>query len=151
MPLVVEKWISGATFDVILQLLVERDIRLGGNNRYPTVEDAVAICESGLGYEGAMILATITDLAKADEGELPGALALLQRQMKSGLPSLAALGFFDAGFADRVVAHAMAETFPAVVDRYSARVAIRNSAGRARELLARYPAYFESILDELLV
>ena len=75
----------------------------------------------------------------------------LQRQMKSGLPSLAALGFFDAGFADRVVAQAMAETFPDVVDRYSARVAIRNGAGRARELLARYPAYFESVLDELLV
>jgi hypothetical protein len=49
MPLLVEKWISGVTFDIILQLLVERDIRLGGNNRYPTVEDAVAICESGLG------------------------------------------------------------------------------------------------------
>lgn len=90
-PLVIERWIGGATFIVILQLLVEADIRIGGNNRYPTVEDAVAICEGGLGYEGAMILATIADLAEGDAGELPGAIALLQRQMKCGLPSLASL------------------------------------------------------------
>jgi hypothetical protein len=151
MPLVIESWIGGATFDVILQLLVERDIRLGGNSRYPMVEDAVAICESGLGYEGAMILATIADLAEGDEGELPGAIALLQRQMKSGLPSLAALSFFEAGFADRVVAQAMADAFPAVVDRHSARVAIRNSPAQARELVGQYPAYFGSILDEILI
>jgi hypothetical protein len=98
-----------------------------------------------------MILATIADLAEADEGELPGALSLLQRQMKSGLPSLAAVGFFEAGFADRVVAQALAETFPAVGDRQSARVAIRNGTGRAREVVALYPSYFASVLDELLV
>jgi helicase len=151
MPLIVKQWIGGATFEVILQLLVERDIRLGGNSRHPTVEDAVAICENGLGYDGAMILATIADLAEADEGELPSALTLLQRQMKSGLPSFAALGFFEAGFADRVVAQALAETFPTVGDRQSARLAIRNATGRAREVVALYPSYFAFVLDELLV
>lgn len=149
--LIAEKWIGGSAFDIILQILVERDIRLGGNNRYPTVEDAVAICESGLGYEGAMIVATIADLIEEDEGELPGAVALLQRQMKSGLPSIAALAFFEAGFADRVVAQAMAAAFPTVSDRQSARLAARNAAEQAREILARYPAYFISILDELLI
>jgi hypothetical protein len=64
-----------------------------------------------------MILATIADLAEADEGELPAALTLLQRQIKSGLPSLAALGFFEAGFADRIVAQALAARFPDVSDR----------------------------------
>jgi helicase len=72
MPHIVESWIGGASFEGILQLLTDRNIRIGGNNRYPTVEDAVAICESGLGYEGAVILATIADLAEGDEGDLPG-------------------------------------------------------------------------------
>jgi helicase len=150
MPLVIEEWIGGATFDAIFQLLLEREIRIGGNNRYPTVEDAVAICESGLGYEGAMILATIADLAESDEGELAGALTLLQRQMKSGVTSLGALGFFEAGFADRIVAQALAARFPGVLDRQSARLALRNTAALASEVVGQYPAYFESVLDELL-
>ncbi|WP_461324327.1 DEAD/DEAH box helicase [Bradyrhizobium diazoefficiens] len=150
MPIIIENWISGATFAAIFRLLVERNIRIGGNNRYPTVEDAVAICESGLGYEGAMILATIADLAEDDEGDLPGALTLLQRQMKSGLSSLAALGFFEAGFADRVVAQALAEAFPNVVDRQSASLAARNATAQAREVVGPYPAYFTSVLNELL-
>jgi hypothetical protein len=150
MPLIIETWVSGATFSAIFQLLVERNIRIGGNNRYPTVEDAVAICESGLGYEGAMILATIADLAEGDESELPEVLALFQRQMKCGLYSLAALGFFEAGFADRVVAQRLAETFPNVVDRQSARLAIRNATAQVREFIEQYPAYFTSVLDELL-
>ena len=101
MPLVIEKCVGGSTFEAILGLLREHDIRIGGNNRYPTVKDAVPICESGLGYEGAMILASIAGLAETDEGELPGALALLQCQMKCGLTPVAALGFFEAGLADR--------------------------------------------------
>jgi hypothetical protein len=152
MPNVIESWMSGATFGNILQLLIERNVRIGGNNRYPTVEDAVAICESGLGYEGAMIFATIADLAEGDEGELPGALTLLQRQMKCGLGTLAALGFYEAGFADRVVAQALAGSFPHVVDRQSARLAARNSNSTPliRQIVAQYPAYFTSVLDELL-
>ena len=150
MPLVIESWVTGARFGAIFQLLVERNIRIGGNNRNPTVEDAVALCENGLGYEGAMILATIADLAEGDEGELPGALTLLQRQVKSGLASVAALGFFEAGFADRVVAQALADAFPNVADRQSARLAARNAAVQAREVITPYPAYFMSVLDELL-
>ncbi len=151
MPLIIENWVGGASFHAILQLLLERDIRIGGTNRHPTVEDAVAICESGLGYEGAMILATIADLAEAEEGELPAALILLQRQIKSGLTSLAALGFFEAGFADRVVAQSLAARFPDVSDRQSARLAVRNTNAQAREIVGQYPRYFVSILDEFLV
>ncbi|PAQ05485.1 DEAD/DEAH box helicase [Mesorhizobium temperatum] len=150
MPLIIQQWVTGATFATIFQFLVERNIRIGGNNRRPTVEDAVAICESGLGYEGAMILATIADLAEGDDGELPGALALLQQQLKCGLPSRAALGFFEAGFADRVVAQTLAEAFPDVVDRQSARIAVRGSAAQTREVLDQFPSYFSSVLDELL-
>jgi hypothetical protein len=89
--------------------------------------------------------------AEIDDGELPEALARLQRQMKSGLTSLAALGFFEAGFADRIVAQALAARFPDVSDRQSARLAVRNANAQAREIVGQYPGYFVSILDELLV
>jgi hypothetical protein len=142
--------VNGDTFATVLQSMVERNIRIGGNKWHPTVEDAVAVCESGLGYEGAMILATIADLAEEDEGDLPGALTLLQRQLKCGLPSLAALGFFEAGFADRVVAQALAGAFPDVADRQSARIVVRNSIAPARAILDQFPAYFGSVLEALL-
>jgi hypothetical protein len=34
MSLIVKNWVGGATFHAILQLLLERDIRIGGTNRY---------------------------------------------------------------------------------------------------------------------
>jgi hypothetical protein len=98
-----------------------------------------------------MILATIADLAEGDEGDLPGALALLQRQMKAGLTSAAALGFFEAGFADRVVAQALAVAFPNAFDRQSARLALRNAQAQAQEVVGQYPAYFVSVFQELLI
>jgi hypothetical protein len=97
-----------------------------------------------------MILATIADLAEGDESELPEMLALFQRQMKCGLYSRAALGFFEAGFADRVVAQTLAGAFPNVVDRHSARLAARNAPAQLREVIGPFPAYFTSVLDELL-
>jgi hypothetical protein len=150
MPAIIDSWVAGASFSAILQLLVERDIRISGNNRHPKVEDAVAICESGLGYEGAMILATIVDLAEEDGGELWSALMLLQRQLKCGLPSLGALGFYEAGFADRVVAQTLAATFPDVVDRQSARNALRSGAVQAQGVIDQFPRFFSSVLDEIL-
>jgi hypothetical protein len=71
--------------------------------------------------------------------------------MKSGLTSLAALGFFEAGFGDRVVAQALAMAFPNVVDRQSARLATRNGTAQAREIIGQYPAYFTSVLNEPLI
>jgi hypothetical protein len=127
------------------------DVRLGGNRRRPIVEDAVALCESGLGYEGAMILATIADLAEDENNNLSNSISLLQRQMKAGLPSQAACGFFEAGFADRVIAQSLAEAFPLVSDRQSARATIRQRNEQARAILNRFPAYFKNVIDELLV
>lgn len=150
MPKIIERWVSGASFQSIFYILVENNIRIGGRNRYPTAEDAVAICESGLGYEGAMIVATIADLAEGSEDDLAAALALLQRQIKCGLQSVAALGFFEAGFADRVVAQTLADAFPDVFDRQSARLAARNTGAQMRETIRQYPAYFTAVLDELI-
>ncbi len=146
---VIQAWVRGDSFSAIYGLMVQRDIRLGGNLRRPMVEDAVALCESGLGYEGAMIIATIVDLAEGGDAILSNALALLQRRVKNGLSMEAALGFFEAGFADRVVAQSLANTLPIVTDRHSARQAVRQAADQARGTLAAYPAYFESVLDEL--
>jgi hypothetical protein len=142
-------WVRGASFANIYDFMIDRNIRLGGNRRRPSVEDAVALCENGLGYEGAMIVATIADLAEGGDEVLFNALSLLQRQVKMGLESQAALGFFEAGFADRVVAQSLADAFPNVADRQSAKAMIRANNERAAAILDQYPAYFINVLEEL--
>ena len=56
-----------------------------------------------------MIVAALADFAETSDDDLRGALALLQQQIKYGLNSTAAIGFFEAGFADRVVAMELAK------------------------------------------
>ena len=149
MPDIMHEWVTGSSFAAIWNLMVERDIRLGGNLRRPIVEDAVALCEGALGYEAAMIIGTVADLAEGGDDGLHSALSGLQRQIKTGLPSDAAVGFFEAGFADRVVAQSLAEGFPDVSDRYSARLAVRGDRQRSVRALAEHPAYFSQVLNEL--
>ena len=77
-------------------------VRVSGDGA--TVEDAVALCENGFGYNVAMVVASLADLAEPLDPALQGALALLQRQVKNGLTDKAALAFLEVGFTDRVVA-----------------------------------------------
>lgn len=86
------------------------------SNRHITPNHAVAICEGGFGFDFAMLVASMADLVQDADEELYAALALLQRQIKNGLNSLAALAFYEAGFGDRVVAQALGNAFGAVTD-----------------------------------
>jgi hypothetical protein len=41
LPEVMQSWVNGTSFVVIWNLMIERNIRLGGNRRRPIVEHAV--------------------------------------------------------------------------------------------------------------
>ncbi len=149
-PHLVQAWVRGDSFEAILGLLSVRNVRIGGNNRIPKIEDAVALCEGGFGYEGAMIIATLADLADGLNDVLRDAFKVLQRQMKAGLTSAAALGMYEVGFADREIAKDLGVRFVNVIDYGTAIAWIRANSQYTREAIAAYPAYFENILDELL-
>jgi len=127
----------------------QADIRI--SNRRAKVEDVVALCENGFGYDVAMVVAALADFAETLDNDLRGALAFLQQQIKYGLSASAAIGFFEAGFADRVVATELANLFPDVQNRSQARSAARREAGAVRAALAGYPSYFSAVLDEMAV
>ena len=78
------------------------------------------------------------------------AFKLLQRQMKAGLMTVPALGMYEVGFADREIAKDLAATFPQVTNFASARAWVRANADLTRGLIEPYPAYFGTVLDELL-
>jgi helicase len=149
-PQLAQAWVRGDTFAAILAMMSAANVRIGGNGRIPKIEDAVALCEGGFGYEGAMVIATLADLTEGVSEPLRDAFKFLQRQMKAGLALAPALGMYEVGFADREIAKDLGARFVNVVDYGTARAWIRANGQYTREAIAAYPAYFETVLDELL-
>ena len=142
-----QAWISGATFADIRAPMTAVDVRVSGNK--VTAEHIVALCEGGFGYELAMVVASAADLLEPLDKELSGEVATLQRQIKCGLSSVAALAFYEAGFADRVVAQALATAFDGVTDRSSVRRVCRRQREQLAAVLDAFPSYFQSVAAEL--
>jgi hypothetical protein len=150
LPEIVQAWIRGDPFSNVLELLRARDVRIGGRRRLPKIEDAVAICEGGLAYEGAMIVATLTDLwAETNNDFALNAFRVLQKQLKNGLFSEASIAMYELGFADREVARRLGDAFPNATSYGSAKASIRRTPEIARRSIAPFPLYFQNVLDEL--
>lgn len=147
-PRTLREWVAGNSYARILATLVEVDARVGGRQRRPTVEDVVALCEGGFGYDVAMIVASIADLAEELDEALYNAASLLQRQIKTGLTEQAALAFHEAGFADRHVAALLGLLWPLAIDRGGVRAACQQEAV-IRPALLQLPSYFTAVAAEL--
>jgi hypothetical protein len=146
-PLALAEWVAGRSYAAIHDLLSRRRVRVSRNNA--TIEDVVALRENGLGYDVAMVVASLADLAEPLDSTLQGALALLQRQVKNGLTETAALAFLEAGFADRVVATALGQAWPRVRERDGMRAVCRNEREAVQVILDGMPAYFRAVAAEL--
>ncbi|CAO1662039.1 DEAD/DEAH box helicase [Salinicola sp. NYA28a] len=147
-PQILREWVAGNSYARILASLVDMGARVGGRRRRPSVEDAVALCEGGFGYDVAMVVASIADLAEDLDEDLKNAASLLQRQIKAGLANRATLAFYEAGFADRQVATFLGEHWPLTADRDAVRGACRQEA-TIRGLLNQLPSYFTAVAAEL--
>lgn len=145
-PRVLNEWISGRSFAVIFETLRGAGVRVGRD--HVTVEDVVSLCEGGFGYDVAMIVASLTDLADGIDADLHSAAALLQRRIKYGLTDMAAIAFYEAGFADRHIASLLSLAWPGVTDRAGVRTACRQE-DVMRAVLARTPSYFINVAAEL--
>jgi hypothetical protein len=146
-PELLRAWTEGAPYVAIFRTLRDRNIKFGAGNA--TVEDAVALCENGFGYDVAMIAASLADLAEPLGDELHAGLAWVQRRVKYGLAEPAEVEFFEAGFADRIVAAALAERFPEVASRRDVRQVMRSQIEPLAAVLTHFPAYFRSVAQEL--
>lgn len=140
-------WMSGGNFADIQAGLAAAGVKIGNN--WPTAEHAVAMCEDGFGYHLAMILASITDLAEAVSQDLRDSVASVQRQVKNGLASDEANAFYEAGFADRIVAQELAAVFPGTADRFAVKKVCRANLDAVLAVLSTYPDYFVAVAKEL--
>lgn len=57
---------------------------------------------------------------------------------------------YEVGFSDRVIAAGLGAQFQNVTDYGSARAAVRANGNLVRAALAPFPAYFQTVLNELL-
>lgn len=145
-PRALQEWVAGRSYAVIFDTLAEAKVRVGRD--HVTVEDAVALCESGFGYDVAMIAASIADLTEGLDDALHTGAALLQKQIKYGLTERAAIAFYEAGFADRHVASLLGLVWENVVDRGGVRAACQQEE-IVRAVLAHIPSYFVGVAAEL--
>lgn len=145
-PRALQEWVAGRTYASIFETLVEAEVRVSGG--HVTVEDTVALCESGFSFDAAMIAASIADLTEGLDEVLHSAAAVLQRQIKYGLTDKAAIAFHEAGFADRYVATFLGVVWGDVRDRGGVRAACRQE-DVMRAVLANIPSYFTMIATEL--
>jgi hypothetical protein len=140
-------WIEGQSFAAIHAMLHNANIRISGS--HATIDHAVALCEGGFGYDVAMIVASLADLVESIDERLHHAIALLQKRIKYGLGTPAAIAFYEAGFADRVVASALATRWSNQFDRTGVRTVCRREKYAVRTLLAGFPCYFAAVASEL--
>ncbi|WP_169711370.1 DEAD/DEAH box helicase [Erythrobacter dokdonensis] len=145
-PRALAEWVAGRSYAVIFDILSEAKVRVGRD--HVTVEDVVALCESGFGYDLAMIAASIADLAEGLDDALHTEATLLQKQIKYGLTDRAAIAFYEAGFADRHIASLLGLAWGNVVDRGGVRAACQQEE-IVRAVLAHTPSYFVGVAAEL--
>jgi ATP-dependent DNA helicase len=145
-----EMWFDERTYEEIHRDLRAADVRIGGNNHRLTIDDVVGICEAAFGYQIAMTVATMADVEEGIDDDVFAALSLLQRKLKYGLDSGAAIAFFEAGFADRRLASELGGMYPNVGTRADARATARQNRQALLNRVASYPSYFTAVLREII-
>ncbi|HUW14403.1 MAG TPA: DEAD/DEAH box helicase [Anaerolineae bacterium] len=150
-------WIQGRPFSELYGMLAEEGVRIGEGrgSRDLRIEHVVDICQNGLSYDGMLVLGAITEviglIAGEHSGRVIGELQGLQKRLRYGLPSGAAICLHELGFADRVVAMELSDVpvLSVAGERGAMREALRSQEQTVRAILGRYPAYFTAVFVDI--
>jgi POLQ-like helicase len=150
-------WVAGAPFNVLLQALQRQEARLisGKNFRKFNFERIIGICESGLAYDGSLLIGAVAGLVAYgfpdDTDKLRPKLLLLQKMLKYGLSSSASIALYEAGFSDRplVAELTAALLFPDETRRAVVRK-VREERDSVANIFEKYPTYFTYVLNDVI-
>jgi hypothetical protein len=151
-----QAWLRGDSFGAIHAAMVNSNARigLGAKPRRPTTEHIVEIGEGGFGFDGAHVIAGIIEvygLLRADaDTDTVKTLQALHKRFKYGLPSQTAVVLYEMGFADRVIAIAIANAIGPADSKATARRALRARRDTMSPLLEHYPAYFGEVFARVV-
>ncbi|SHN63834.1 DEAD/DEAH box helicase [Desulfovibrio litoralis] len=156
---IVKMWISGEPFVALLDETHRNKARMiygnGNRRREFSIEHMVEICEGGLAFDGSLFIGAMCELIDMLEFEnatdLIKRLQTLQKRMQYGLPSEEAIGVYELGFADRVIAQKMADELGIEGDNKKKVIKwIKKYEKKAREIISQYPKYFQQRLDDII-
>lgn len=151
-------WLAGDPFSGLLQRLdtLGACYPYGKNLRKFDLDLVVDLCEQTFGFEFALFLAAVKesflDFSMEQAGEkFRGYVDLLQKRLKYGLPNQSCIAFFEAGFAERVIAQCLAEglTQDAVQVSFNARHMIREKPQIFETMLQAFPSYFLDVFKTI--
>jgi len=155
---VTREWIRGKPFHELFGMLQKKEAKLiwGTKRRRFKIDHVVEICESGLAYDGALLIGAISELIEhvveqEDIVELIKRLNLFQKRLKYGLPTEASIVLYELGFSDRAIVLDIASTLGLKSEQRKDIVnKIKRNKDKVIDLLDHYPCYFSDRLGEVL-
>jgi len=149
-------WLRGDSFGSIHGAMLAAGATIGSGEkpRKPTIEQVVEIGESGFGFDGAHAIAGVVEvygfLRPDAETSTVDILEALHKRFKYGLPSETAVLLYELGFADRVIASALANTLGPLGAKADVKGALSTRSEELEPLMAQYPAYFVAVFERLV-
>lgn len=153
-------WLAGKTFGELLDGMTadKATYPYGEKRRKFDIDRVVELCEQSFGFEFALFLAAIRESFSASASEeisdtFKGHSDFLQKRLKYGLPSQDSICYFEAGFAERVVAQTIAEDmiWENATSAYHARTLVREHKDDVIKVLDDYPSYFTSVFENIVI
>jgi hypothetical protein len=142
----VDGWLAGDSFAALLGAIEATGgtYPYGEKRRRFDIDQVVGLCEQAFGFEFSLLISAVKESFASLVAE-HGAAAFgkyadtLQKRLKYGLPNPECIAYFEAGYADRVVAQALSEG--SLWERAS-------TPGEVRSLAKKYSSEFEIVLRD---
>ncbi len=147
---VAQAWIDGTAYYEIMSIFTEHNARLkwGRSKRKIKIEDIVDACESGLGFEGSLLVGAISKfLPQGSDEILLNRILTLQKRLTYGLPSLTSIRIYEMGLSDRCVAQDLEVALKPL--KLGLIASLKLKRGAHVEVLSRFPSYFRHRVNEL--
>lgn len=145
------QWIDEISPVTMLAFLTDAKVRFGDGSRprYADLDHVVELCENALAFEGVLALAAIAEaliLEGHEDTNLVDRINHLQKRLKYGLKSSAAITLYEIGFADRVVAGDMVEELGLTSGiRGKLLEKLRGQRDEVDAVLKKFPSYFDFV------
>lgn len=150
----VSEWIKGTPYHRLTQhLTLSGSTYIWGKQRREiTNEHTIEACESGIAYDGTLILGSIAELLKLTNPEINQQLidniSELQKKIRYGIPSIDAIALHELGISDRHISLELSKKLADSNDSLDIR--IKNSGEALSEQVKEFPSYYEDLINRIL-
>ena len=154
---IVLEWILGTTYHKLFIIADTHNCTLGTGKRPRKVkiDHIIDICESGIAYDGALIISAFCEFIEMLEREgtedLVKYLKLFQKRIKYGLPTETTITIYELGFSDRVIAQDLALTLNTTehVNKYIIQL-LKQNKDKIIYTINKYPRYYFDVMNRYI-